>query len=99
MVSAGTPKAQNTVEKNIRGMFPTAVSSFQRTEMESGLEHRFKVHLGQRTGNRAGDKAAYGVVPSPPSKSSPLARTAGGSTRTTTTTRTQVHLKQCWGRD
>jgi len=51
--------------------------------MKSGLEHRFKVHLRKRAGNRAGDKAAYRVVPSPPRKSSSLTRTAGERTRTT----------------
>ncbi|PKU43597.1 hypothetical protein llap_6094 [Limosa lapponica baueri] len=61
LVLAGTPKAENTVEKNIQGMFPT-VSSYQTTEMESGLEYRFKVHPGKSTGNRAGDKAAYRVL-------------------------------------
>lgn len=52
--------------------------------MESGLEERFKVQLRKRTGNRDGDRAAYRVFPHSSSKSSPLARTAGERTRTTT---------------
>lgn len=99
VVPVGTAKAGSAVEKNFWGIFPTTVSSFQRTEMESGLEHRCQVHLGKRTANRAEDKAAYRAVPSSPSKSSPLARAAGERIRTTTRTRTQIYIDQCWGRD
>lgn len=35
MDPAGTPKAENIVEKEIRGVFPTPDSSLQRREMES----------------------------------------------------------------
>ena len=87
MDPAGTPKAENTVEKKIRGVFPTPVTSFQRRELESGLEHRFQVHPGRKTEKKIGDKAAYRVVPSPPSKSSPLR--AGVRTRTMTTAGTR----------
>lgn len=79
-------------------MFQTTVSSFQRTEMGSGLEDRFKAVLRKRTGNQDGDRAACRVFLNPSSKSSPLARTARERTRTTTTTRTQAHLKPSWVR-
>lgn len=84
--------------KNIWGMFPTTVSSSQRIKLESGLEHKFKALLRKRTGNRHGDRAACKVFRRPPSKSSPLTRTGSERTRTTTMTRTQVHLKQSWVR-